>query len=121
MWNAECGTAVRGSNPTLKFRIPHSAFRISLGRLPAAPAAHDQLRRRLLLVTRLLAFDLAPGRRGRPAARALPLATAQRMVHRVHRYPAHARHAPEPAALACFAHGQQLVLGVPDLADRGEA
>src|SRR5437867_9864335 len=95
--------------------------RSSLRGLPPPTTSDNELRRRLLLVTRLLAFDLAPGRRGRPAARALPLATAQRMVHRVHRHPAHARHPPEPAALAGFAHRQQLVLGVPDLANRREA
>src|SRR2546423_12198661 len=75
----------------------------------------------LLLVPRLLALDLAPRIRGRPAARALAFAAAQRVIDRVHRDAAHARAAAEPAGLARLADRQQFVLGVADFADRGEA
>src|SRR2546430_8599147 len=71
-----------------------------LRRLPALASAHDEFGGRLLLVSRLAALRLAPWIGGRAAARALPLAAAQRVVHRIHRHAAHPRHAAEPAALA---------------------
>src|SRR5712671_7425103 len=75
----------------------------------------------LLLVSRLLAFDLAPRIRRGPAARALAFAAAQRVIDGVHRDAAHARAATEPPALARLADRQQLVLRVADFADRSEA
>src|SRR6266513_477291 len=75
----------------------------------------------LLLMTCLLAFDLAPRIRGWPAAGALALAAAERMIDRIHRHAADARAAAEPARLPGLADRQQLVLGVADFADRGEA
>src|SRR5437667_1030536 len=75
----------------------------------------------LLLVPRLLALDLAPRVRGRPATRALALAAAQRMIDGVHRHAADAGAAAQPAALPRLADRQQLVLRVPHFADRGEA
>src|SRR5258705_10030272 len=69
---------------------------------------------------RLLAFDLAPRIGGRPATGALALAAAERVIHRVHGDATHPRAPPQPATLARLADGEQLVLGVADLADRGE-
>src|SRR2546427_1935808 len=89
--------------------------------LPALASAHDQFRRRLLLVPRLFALDLAPGIRRGPAARGLPLAAAQRVVDGVHRHAAHPRIPAQPAALPGFPDREQLVLGIAHLADRGEA
>src|SRR6267142_2081893 len=74
-----------------------------------------------LLMTGLFALDLAPRVRGRPATRALALAAAERMIDGVHRYAADAGAAAQPARLPRLADRQQLVLGVPDFADRGEA
>src|SRR5690348_15369683 len=71
MGNSECGIAARASSPALRFRIRHSAFRISLRCLPPLPSPDNQLRRRLFLVPRLLPLDLAPRIGGRPAARGL--------------------------------------------------
>src|SRR5690242_6163672 len=70
---------------------------------------------------RLLALDLAPRIRGRPAARALAFAAAERVIDGVHRDAAYPRAAAEPARLPRLADRQQLVLGVADFADRGEA
>src|SRR5436190_8867858 len=75
----------------------------------------------LLLVPRLLAFDLAPGIGRGPSARALAFTAAQRVIHRVHGDAAHARAATEPAGLPRLADRQQLVLRVADFADGGEA
>src|SRR6267154_725680 len=74
----------------------------------------------LLLVPRLLALDLAPRIRGRPAARALAFAAAERMIDGVHRHAADAGAAAQPAGLPRLADRQQLVLGVPYFADRRE-
>src|SRR5712664_5022200 len=74
----------------------------------------------LLLVPRLLALDLAPRIRGRPAARALAFAAAQRVIDGVHRHAADAGAAAQPARLPRLTDRQQLVLGVPDFADRRE-
>src|SRR5881394_1860854 len=74
----------------------------------------------LLLVPRLLALDLAPRIRGRPATRALAFAAAERVIDGVHRDAAHAGAATQPARLPRLADGQQLMLGVADFTDRGE-
>src|SRR6266496_2612553 len=112
MRNVECGMAVRASSLALQFRIPNSAFRISLSRLPPLPTPDNEFRRRLLLMPRLATLHLAPrGRRG-PPARGLPLAATQRVIHRVHRHAAHPGPAPEPAGLPRLADREQLVLGV---------
>src|SRR5439155_7904334 len=92
-----------------------------LRRLPALASAHDELRRRLLLVPSLLPFDLPPGIGGWPAAGRLALTAAERVVHGIHRDAPHAGHPPEPAALAGLAHRQELMLCVRHLADGGEA
>src|ERR1044072_799380 len=84
------------------------------------PSPNNEFRRRFLLVPRLLAFDLAPRIRRRPAARALAFAAAERMIDRVHRDAAHPRAAAEPARLPRLADRQQLVLRIADFADRGE-
>src|SRR5437879_13738237 len=75
----------------------------------------------LLLMTCLLALDLAPRVRWGPATRALPFAAAERVIDRVHRHAADAGAAAQPARLPRLTDRQQLVLGVPDFADRGEA
>ena len=69
----------------------------------------------------LLALDLAPRRRGGPAARALALATAERVSDRIHGHAAHLRALPQPPALARLADRQELVLGIPDFTYRGQA
>src|SRR5512136_682273 len=92
-----------------------------LRRLPALASAHDEFRRRLLLVARLPAFRLAPRAHRRAAARGLALTAAQRMVDRVHGDAAHPRAAPQPARLPGLSHRLQLMFGVADFADRGEA
>src|SRR5258705_13452902 len=75
----------------------------------------------LLLMTCLLAFDLAPRVRRGPATRALAFAAAQRVVDGVHRHAADAGASAEPGRLPRLADRQQLVLGVASLPDRGEA
>src|SRR5437667_12502652 len=95
MRNVECGMAVRASSLALQFRIPNSAFRISLSRLPPLPTPDDESRRRLLLMPRLAALDLTPRGRGGPPARGLPLTAAQRVIPGVHRHAAHPGPAPE--------------------------
>src|SRR6266480_6745888 len=72
-------------------------------------------------MTCLLAFDLAPRVRRRAATRALAFAAAERMIDGVHRHAADAGTAAQPARLPRLADRQQLVLGVADFADRGEA
>src|SRR2546427_13113842 len=103
----------------LSFRIQHSA--LSLCRLPPFPSPNNQLRRRLLLVPCLLPLDLAPGRGGRPAARGLPLAAAQRVVDGIHRHAAHPRIPAQPAALSCLPDREQLLLATAHPPPRGEA
>src|SRR2546430_2694405 len=121
MRNSECGIAGRGSNPTLRFRIPHSTFSISLFCLPPLPSPNNQFRRRLLLVPCLLPLDLAPGICRGPTARGFALAAAQRVVDRVHRHAAHPRIPAQPAALPGLPDREQLVLGIAHLADRRKA
>src|SRR5437764_7880731 len=75
----------------------------------------------LLLVPRLLALDLAPRVRWGPATRALAFAAAERMVDGIHGHAADSGPTAQPAALPRLADRQQLVLGVADFADRGEA
>src|SRR5437867_11055443 len=72
----------------------------------------------LLLVPRLLALDLAPRVGWGPATRALAFAAAERMIDGVHRDASDARAAAQPARLPRLADRQQLVLGVPDFANR---
>src|SRR6266436_546632 len=74
----------------------------------------------LLLMTRLLALDLAPRVGWGPPTRALPFAAAQRVIDGVHRHAADAGAAAQPARLPRLADRQQLVLGVADFADRRE-
>src|SRR5437879_13841721 len=100
---------------------PFFTERAITGSPSALAAADDELRGRLLLMTGLAALGLAPRVGGGPAARALTLAAAQRMVHRVHGHAPHPRHATEPAALPRLADRQQLVLGVADLPAGREA
>src|SRR4051812_25431876 len=69
----------------------------------------------------LPAFRLAPGARRRTTAGALAFTAAQRVVDGVHRHAAALGPLAEPAALARLADREQLVLGVPDLADRRQA
>src|SRR5205823_12723120 len=106
--------------PVLLFRVPRSTFRVSLCRLAPFPSPNNQFRRRLLLVSRLLPLDLAPGIRGWAAAGRLALAAAQRVVGGVHRHAAHSRIPAQPAALPCLPDPEQLVLGIARLADRRE-
>src|SRR6266404_8896394 len=75
----------------------------------------------LLLVPRLLALDLAPRIRGRPATRALAFAAAEGVIDGVHRHAADAGAAAQPPRLPRLADRQQLVLGVPDFANRRKA
>src|SRR5207248_7811100 len=75
----------------------------------------------LLLMPRLLALALAPRVRWRPATRALALAAAERMVDGIHGHAADSGATPQPAALPRLADRHQLVLGIADFADRGEA
>src|SRR4029079_1608424 len=90
--------------------------------LPAAPGAHDQLVRFLVLAARALAErGHAPGRDRMPAALRLALAAAVRMVDGVHRRAAHRGTLALPAAPACPASRDVLVVDVADLADRGAA
>src|SRR5688572_876853 len=91
---------------------------LALCRLAALPPAHDQALRRLLLVPRLHPFLLAP--RADDVASA-PRAATVRMIDRIHHFAAHFRTPSEPARLACLPVRLELVLGVPHLADRGEA
>src|SRR5829696_6507753 len=86
--------------------------------LAALAPADDQALRRLLLVARLHAFLLAPRADDVAAAARAP---AVRVIHRVHDLAADLRATPHPARLARLAPRLQLVLGVADLADRGEA
>src|SRR5438045_6682340 len=75
----------------------------------------------LLLVPRLLALDLAPRVRWGPATRALAFAAPERMVGGSQGRAADSGATPQPAALPRLAARQQLVLGIADFADRGEA
>src|SRR6266849_6796269 len=92
-----------------------------LRRLPALASAHDEFGGWLPPVPRLLPFNFAPRRRGRTPAGRLPFAAPKWVVDRVHRHAAHARPTPEPPGLAGLPHREELVLGVRDLADGGEA
>src|SRR3954469_1981918 len=90
--------------------------------LPAATAAHDQLVGFLVLRAGALAERRHAPRRDRMAAALrLALATAVRMVDRVHRASADGRALAEPAAASRLADRDVAVLDVPDLADGGAA
>src|SRR5688500_12732635 len=71
-------------------------------------------------MSRLLALDLAPGRRRRTATRALALAPAERVIHRVHRHATDLGPLAQPAALPGLAHRKELVLRVAHLTHRGQ-
>src|SRR5574341_2593898 len=85
----------------------------------ALPAADNELGARLLLVPRLPSLRLAPGAARRPAARALALAAAQRVIHRIHGHAPHPRVPAQPARLPRLADRLELVVRVPHLAHRG--
>src|SRR5918996_627957 len=85
-----------------------------------ASAADDVPVRRLALLPRP-AFFLAPRRGGVPAAGRFALASAQRVVHRVHGHPAGGRADPQPPVPAGLPQGDELVLRVAHLAHGGPA
>src|SRR5690606_4521423 len=91
------------------------------GRL--APAvAHDELLRALVMAGLVALGRHAPrGDRMRVALAGLGLATAVRVVDRVHGRAADGRLDAAPALGACLAQLLQVVLGVADLADGGAA
>src|SRR5919112_1232979 len=89
-----------------------------LRRFAALPAAHDEPLGRLLGVARLHALLLAPRADDVAAAARAP---AVRVVDGIHHLAAHLRPLPEPPALPGLAVREQLVLGVPHLADRRQA
>src|SRR5687768_10568379 len=96
-----------------------SGFGSPIVPLLLAAAAHDLLRRRLALLSRLVALGrLAPRCHGMPAARGLPLTAAQRVIDRVHRHAADLGPSAAPARSAGLAERQVLVIEVSDLADR---
>src|SRR5215208_785273 len=86
--------------------------------LAALPPADDHPLRRLLLVAGLHPFLLAP--RADDVASAAR-AAAVRVIDGVHHLAAHLRALAHPPALARLPPRLELVLGVADLADRGEA
>src|SRR6266545_5282613 len=117
-----CGVARKA--PAARHALCYAARRTSHALLSCpAPftSPNNEFRGPFLFMPRLLALDLAPRVRGGPATRALALAAAQRMIDGVHRHAADSGAAAQPAALARLADRQQLVLGVADFADRGEA
>src|SRR5688572_1959380 len=93
----------------------------SPGRLAAATAAHDQLVRGFLLFAGLHAFRLAPRRDRRATARRLAFTTAKRVIDRIHRNAAHLGTLATPTIRARLANHLQLVVGVADFTDRGQA
>src|SRR6184192_1706274 len=88
--------------------------------LPLLPATDDELARTLALVART-ALRLAPRRRRRTSAGRLALATTERVVDGVYRDTTDLRTLPLPAVTSGLADLDELVLGVPHLADRGLA
>src|SRR5688500_2826610 len=91
---------------------------LALCRLAPLAPAHDQPLRRLLLVAGLHPFLLAPW--ADDVASAARPATV-RMIDRIHDFAAHLRTPAEPACLARLAMRLELVLGIADFANRGEA
>src|SRR5262249_60195601 len=88
--------------------------------LPSGAAAADQLGGFLVPAAGSLPERRhAPGGDRVAAALRLALAAAVRVVNRVHRRAAHRRALAQPAAAAGLADGDVLVVGVPDLPDRG--
>src|SRR5260221_13037567 len=86
--------------------------------LALLPAALDDHAVGPLVVARLEPFGTLTPRRARmPAAAGASLATAHRMVDRVHRYATVVRPKAEPARAPGFAPRDVLVIGVGDLAD----
>src|SRR5206468_2243009 len=93
----------------------------ALSPLPAGAApTHDELLRRLGGVAGA-ALGLAPRRHRVPAAGRLTLATAERMVDRVHGHAAGLRPYALPTVAAGLADRDQLGLGVANLTNRGPA
>src|SRR4029078_6061047 len=77
---------------------------------------------RCLPVPRLVALGrLSPWRHRVPATRGFAFATAQRMVNRVHCHAADMRPLAQPAAPACLADRDVLVIDVADLTDGRQA
>src|SRR5712692_4358845 len=82
---------------------------------------HDKLVR-LLVIARLIApRRLAPRGHGMASSGGLALATAQRMIDRIHRHAAHGRANAHPALAARLADRDVLVVEIPDLPDRCHA
>src|ERR1700687_1277916 len=88
--------------------------------LPARPAADDQVVRRLLLA-RLVSLRRHPPRRLRMVSFRLALATAVRMVNRVHRDSADVAALTQPSGPSRLANRDIFVVEVADLADSGAA
>src|SRR5579863_6988866 len=88
--------------------------------LPARPPADDQIVRRLFLARLVSLRRLAP-RRLRMVALRLSLATAVRMVNRVHRDSAHVAALAEPSRASRLADRNILMVEIADLADGGAA
>src|SRR5271168_4791713 len=83
---------------------------------PARPAADDQVVRRLLLARLVSLGGLAPRRLGMVSFR-LALATAVRMVNRVHRNAAHMTALAEPSRASGFTDRNIFMVEIADLAD----
>src|SRR5258708_35254113 len=88
--------------------------------LPARPAADDQVVRRLLLA-RLVSLRRHPPRRLWMVSFRLALATAVRMIDRVHRDAAHVTALAEPSRASGLADRNIFVVEIADLADSGAA
>src|SRR6186997_3703751 len=88
--------------------------------LSGAATANDERLRRLGLVAGA-ALGLAPRRHRRTAARRSALATAERVVDRVHGDATGLRAHALPAVAAGLADLHEIGVGVADLADRGAA
>src|ERR1035437_7480137 len=90
--------------------------------LPLLALAVDDPLVGALVVTRLeTASGLAPRRHRVPAARRLALATAVRVIHRVHRYAAVVGRLPHPALASRLAQRNVFVVHVAHLAHRRHA
>src|ERR1700674_2619362 len=88
--------------------------------LPARPAADDQIVRRLFLARLVSLGGRAPRRLGMVSFR-LALATAMRMVYRVHRDSTHVTALAEPSRAPGLADRNIFMIEIADLADSGAA
>src|SRR5215470_8082340 len=88
--------------------------------LPARPAAHDQIVRRLLLA-RFVSLRRRAPRRLRMVTLRFALAAAVRMVNRVHRDAAHMAAFAEPSRTPRLADRNIFVVEVADLSNRRAA